>query len=217
MLRKILLLLIAWTLAVSSPALSRADEGGGAAPPEKTPSVSGETVSHVTSPPVIPPNAEHYLIGPGDVLDISVWKDESLTRSCVVLPDGFITFPLVGSVAAAGRTVEQLKSDLEERLTRYVPQVALSLEVKQINSLIIYVIGRVNTPGRYILNVDIDVLQALATAGGLNPFANRNKIKIFRQGSEETTMYPFEYDEVVQGKRLEQNIYLRRGDVVVVP
>ncbi len=140
-----------------------------------------------------------------------------MTRSCVVLPDGFITFPLVGSVAAAGRTVEQLKSDLEERLTRYVPQVALSLEVKQINSLIIYVIGRVNTPGRYILNVDIDVLQALATAGGLNPFANRNKIKIFRQGSEETTMYPFEYDEVVQGKRLEQNIYLRRGDVVVVP
>jgi polysaccharide export outer membrane protein len=75
----------------------------------------------------------------------------------------------------------------------------------------------VNNPGRFILNVDINVLQALSTAGGLNPFANKNKIKIFREGSTETTIYPFEYDQVIEGKRLEQNIYLRRGDVVVIP
>ena len=151
------------------------------------------------------------------MLDISVWKDEALTRSCVVRPDGFISFPLIGDVLAAGRTSSQLKSEMEGRLTRYVPGVTLSLEIKQINSMIIYVIGKVNNPGRFILNVDVNVLQALAIAGGLNIYAKRNKIKIFRHGSNETTIYPFEYDEVVEGKRLEQNIYLRRGDVVVIP
>ncbi len=74
-----------------------------------------------------------------------------------------------------------------------------------------------NNPGRFLLTNDINVLQALASAGGLNPFANRNDIKVFRQGVEETTIFPFQYDQVIEGKRLEQNIYLRRGDVVVVP
>lgn len=160
---------------------------------------------------------EGYLIGPGDVLDISVWKDEALTRSCVVRPDGFISFPLIGDVRASGRTASQIKADMEKKLDRYVPGATLSLEVKQVNSLIIYVIGKVNNPGRFILNVDANVLQALAIAGGLNIFANRNKIKILRHGSNETTIFPFEYDDVVEGKRLEQNIYLKRGDVVVIP
>ncbi|MGD0883713.1 MAG: polysaccharide biosynthesis/export family protein [Thermodesulfovibrionales bacterium] len=217
MLRKTLLLIIAGILGFSSPAVIRA-ESGDAAPLAETPSsVSEKTVPSEPAPPARAPAPENYIIGPGDVLDISVWKDESLTRSCIVLPDGFISFPLAGYVTAAGRTASQLKADLEARLTRYVPGVTLSLEVKQVNSLIIYVIGRVNNPGRFILNVDINVLQALSTAGGLNPFANKNKIKIFREGSTETTIYPFEYDQVIEGKRLEQNIYLRRGDVVVIP
>ena len=106
---------------------------------------------------------------------------------------------------------------MESRLSRYVPAVNLSLDIKQVNSLIIYVIGKVNNPGRFILNIDADVLQALAMAGGVNVFAKRNDIKIFRQGSDETTIFPFEYDLVVEGKRLEQNIHLKRGDVVVIP
>jgi polysaccharide export outer membrane protein len=178
--------------------------------------VSGNAGS-VLQAPADKPVGTGYLIGPGDVLDISVWKDEALTRSCVVRPDGFISFPLIGEMQAAGRTVSQLKSDLEGKLSHYVPDVTLSLEVKQINSLIIYVIGKVNNPGRFILNVDTNVLQALATAGGLNIFANRNQIKILRHGSNETRIYPFEYDEVISGKSLEQNIHLERGDVVVVP
>ena len=160
---------------------------------------------------------DSYLIGPGDVLDIAVWRDENLTRSCVVRPDGFISFPLIGNVRAAGKTASQLKSEMESRLVRYVPGVNLSFDIKQVNSLIIYVIGRVNSPGRFVLNTDVDVLQALAMAGGLNVFAKRNDIKIFRQGIDETTLYPFEYDQVVEGKRLEQNIHLKRGDVVVIP
>lgn len=188
-----------------------------AAPNAAAPSVSGETAPDAASPPAVQPDEAGYLIGPGDVLDISVWKDEALTRACVVRPDGLISFPLVGDFLASGKTVAQLKEEIEGRLARYVPQVNLSVDIKQINSLVVYVIGKVNTPGRILLTVDIDVLQALATAGGLNVFAKRNRIKIFRQGINETTIYPFEYDEVIEGKRLEQNIHLRRGDVVVVP
>lgn len=158
-----------------------------------------------------------FLIGPGDVLDISVWKDEALARSCVVRPDGVISFPLIGEVRAGGMTVSQLKTDMEQRLATYVPDVVLTVEVKQINSMLIYIIGKVKSPGKFILNADIDVLQALAMAGGLNEFANGNKIKVFRQENDKTTMFPFEYDEVVEGKRLEQNINLKRGDIVVVP
>ena len=216
MMKKILVLIIAGMTLVSSSSLSWAVIGDDATPAEIP--LSSELIEpDATSWLAMSPDEEGYIIGPGDVLDISVWKDEALTRSCVVRPDGFISFPLIGDVLAAGRTSSQLKSEMEGRLTRYVPGVTLSLEIKQINSMIIYVIGKVNNPGRFILNVDVNVLQALAIAGGLNTYAKRNKIRIFRHGSNETTIYPFEYDEVVEGKRLEQNIYLRRGDTVVIP
>ena len=158
-----------------------------------------------------------YVIGPGDVLDISVWKDETLTRSVVVLPDGKISFPLIGEVMAREKTVAQLKKEIEEKLSPFVPDVTLSFEVKQVNSLLIYVIGRVNTPGRFLLNVNVNVLQALSIAGGLTPFAKRDKIKIFRQEGDKTNILHFQYDSVVGGKNLEQNIMLMRGDVIVVP
>jgi polysaccharide export outer membrane protein len=198
MVRTILALVMAGLLGVSSPALSEELN-------EPAPSPAAGSVE------------QGYLIGPGDVLDVSVWKDEALTRSCVVRPDGFISFPLIGDVPATGKTVLELKSEMEGKLNRFVPGVVLSIEVKQINSLIIYVIGKVNNPGRFILGVDVNVLQALATAGGLNVFAKGRKIKVFRHGNNETTIFPFDYDEVVDGKHLEQNIHLRRGDVVVIP
>ena len=158
-----------------------------------------------------------YVIGPGDVLDISVWKDETLTRSVVVLPDGKISFPLIGEVMARGKTVAQLKKEIEGKLASFVPDITLSFEVKQVNSMLIYVIGRVNNPGRFLLNVNANVLQALSMAGGLTPFAKRDKIRIFRQEGDKTNIINFQYDSVVEGKHLEQNIMLRRGDVVVVP
>jgi polysaccharide export outer membrane protein len=158
-----------------------------------------------------------YLIGPGDVLDISVWKDETLTRSVVVLPDGKISFPLIGQVVARGKTVARLKKEIEEKISPYVPDVILSLEVKQVNSMLIYVIGRVNNPGKFVLNVNVNVLQALSMAGGCNPFAKRDSIKIFRREEDKTHILDFRYDSVVDGRHLWQNIMLKRGDVVVVP
>jgi polysaccharide export outer membrane protein len=165
--------------------------------------------------PVIP--TDEYIIGAGDVLDISVWKDEALTKLVAVLPDGKISFPLIGEVTAGGKTLGQLKKELENKLTRFVPDVNLSVVVTQINSMIVYVVGRVNKPGMFALNTNVNVLQALAMAGGLNPFAKRGKIKIFREAATGTQIYPFDYDDVTKGEALQQNIRLKRGDVVVVP
>ncbi len=158
-----------------------------------------------------------YVIGPGDVLDISVWKDEALTRTVIVLPDGKISFPLAGEVIAGGKTLAQLKQELEKKLVRFVPDMVLSVEVKQCNSMLIYVIGRVNSPGRFVLNANVNVLQALAMAGGLNPFAKKDGIKIFRYEGEKTVIFPFRYSDVTDGDHLEQNIWLRQGDLILVP
>ncbi|MFZ1980548.1 MAG: polysaccharide biosynthesis/export family protein [Smithella sp.] len=216
MIRRILILFTVGLLGVFLPVLSWAGNKN-ITPLATTPPASEIKAPVETSTFVTAQEEGDYIIGPGDVLDISVWKDEALTRSCVVRPDGFISFPLIGDVRASGKTSQQLKLEMESRLIRYVPGLTLSLEIKQINSMIVYVIGKVNIPGRFVVNANIDVLQALSTAGGLNPFAKENDIKIFRKDKEETTIFPFQYDKVVDGKRLEQNIQLNRGDIVVVP
>lgn len=167
------------------------------------PAIAGEEVGNM------PAEQNSYLIGPGDVIDISVWKDEALTKSTVVLPDGKISFPLIGEIQAAARTLGQIKEEVKAKIEPYVPEPTVSVEIKQVNSLLVYVIGRVNTPGRFILNTNVNVLQALATAGGLNPFAKRSKIKILRQEGEKSVIIPFKYDDVVEGTRLEQNIVLK--------
>jgi polysaccharide export outer membrane protein len=216
MIRRILILFTVGLLGVFLPVLSWAGNKD-ITPLATTPPASEMKAPVETSTFVTAKEEGDYIIGPGDVLDISVWKDEALTRSCVVRPDGFISFPLIGDVRASGKTSQQLKLEMENRLIRYVPGLTLSLEIKQINSMIVYVIGKVNIPGRFVVNANIDVLQALSTAGGLNPFAKENDIKIFRKDKDETTIFPFQYDKVVDGKRLEQNIQLNRGDIVVVP
>jgi polysaccharide export outer membrane protein len=163
-----------------------------------------------------PTGLSSYVIGPGDVLEISVWKDEALSRQVVVLPSGKISFPLVGEVVAAGKTVTALQEELTQRITRYVPDPVLTVGVQQVNSLMIYVIGRVNHPGRFVLNTEVNVLQALAMAGGLNQYAKKGKILIFRETGGQTQIFNFDYGDVAGGTGLEQNIRLARGDVIVV-
>jgi len=158
-----------------------------------------------------------YLIGAGDVLYISVWKDEAQTKTVVVLPDGTISLPLIGQVMAEGKTVSQLKEEIRQKVSQFVPDPVLTVIVHQVNSMLIYVIGRVNNPGRFLLSTNVNVLQALTMAGGLNPFAKREKITVMREEWGDTTIFKFNYDEVAAGENLQQNIRLRRGDVVVVP
>ena len=164
------------------------------------------------------PVAQEYRIGPGDVLSIEVWKDPALSRLVTVLPDGMISFPLIGELAAGDRTVAELKKEIESKISRFVPDSPLTVEVRQVNSLHIYVLGRVNAPGRVILTSNVTVLQALAIAGGPNAFANRGQIRILRQeGGKTTRSAAFDYDDVTAGKHLETNVLLRRGDVIYVP
>ena len=164
------------------------------------------------------PVAQEYRIGPGDVLSIEVWKDPALSRLVTVLPDGMISFPLIGELTAGDRTVAELKKEIESKISRYVPDSPLTVEVRQVNSLHVYVLGRVNAPGRFILTSNVTVLQALAIAGGPNAFANRSKIRIFREKGGKTTMSPpFDYDEVTAGRNIETNVLLERGDVIHVP
>ena len=170
----------------------------------------GPASGALTAPP-------DYRIGPGDVLEISVWKDPSLTRQVVVLPDGRIDFPLVGHFVAMGRTTRELKTEMEAKLKRYIPDPILTVIVQQASSMRIYVIGKVNRPGHFQLSGNLNVMQALAMAGGLNTFAKPNEIQIYREEGDHTVVYLFAYEKVSAGKKVDQNIVLHRGDVIVVP
>ena len=120
---------------------------------------------------------EDYIIGPGDVLDISVWNNEALTKLVTVLPDGKIHFPLIGEVVVGGKTLVVLEKELKQSIGTFVPAPDLTVMVQQVNSMLIYVIGKVNHPGRFALNTNVNVLQVLAMAGGLNTFAKSTSVK----------------------------------------
>lgn len=179
---------------------------------------SGARVEPIESGAAATAAVDEYLLGPGDMLEVSVWKDDSLSRTVMVAPDGNISLPLAGEIKAEGRTLAALKSELEGRLAIYVPDPIISLDVKQTNSMQIYVIGKVNSPGRFVISSNINVLQALAMAGGLNPFADKDDIRIMREQSDSPARsFDFNYKKVLRGENLEQNIRLQRGDVIVVP
>jgi len=158
-----------------------------------------------------------YEIGPEDLLDISVWKEQDLQKEVLVRPDGWITFPLVGNIEAKGKTALQLQEEITQWLKQYIPNPVVSVSVKKISGYKIFVIGRVNKPGDYIVGRYIDVLQALSLAGGLTPFAEEGNIKIVRKENGKEIILRFNYTEVKRGRRLEQNITLQSGDVIIVP
>ncbi len=163
------------------------------------------------------PTTGGYVIGPEDVLEISVWKEETLQKEVLVRPDGWVTFPLIGDVKAAGRTPGELTDEIRVRLTKYIPDPVVTVSVKIIAGNKVFVIGRVKRPGEYVIGRYIDVLQALALAGGLTSFAVEKKIRIVRKRNNKQTVFLFNYAEVKKGKNLDQNIILQGGDVVVVP
>jgi polysaccharide export outer membrane protein len=161
--------------------------------------------------------ADHYKIQPGDVLQVSVWKEEDLTQEVIVRPDGQITFPLVGEAKAAGDSIENLRLLISDRLKKYIPDPVVTVSVRQLTGNTVYVIGKVNRPGIFQIARNVDVMQALSMAGGTSTYAALNDIKILRRVNGKLRALSFKYAEVEKGKRLEQNIVLRAGDVVVVP
>jgi polysaccharide biosynthesis/export protein len=168
--------------------------------------------------PASPPPAEQtYRVRTGDKLFISVWKEEGLAQTVIVRPDGRITFPLAGELAAAGRTIDDVTGELRQRLVRLIPEALVTVDVAELRGARIYIIGQVNMPGERIVTQAVDVMQALSMAAGLSAFASPNDIRILRRSTEGQRALPFDYGAVIRGRNLEQNIMLEDGDVVIVP
>ncbi|MBN1905186.1 MAG: polysaccharide biosynthesis/export family protein [Deltaproteobacteria bacterium] len=158
-----------------------------------------------------------YKIGPGDILEIIVWNDTQLSRQVVVPPDCMVSYPLAGDINVMGITIAELETEMQERLKAYLPETPVTVSLIAANDLKIYVLGKVNKPGVFPVNLNTDVMQALAMAGGLSPFASDKKILILRKEGGEQNKYIFNYSQVEKGDSLEQNIILKKGDVIVVP
>ena len=158
-----------------------------------------------------------YRVGPEDVLEISVWREEALKKDVLVRPDGGISYPLIGDIQAAGKTIADLRTEITTRLEKFIPDAVVSVTVLKAASQRIYVLGKVTKPGEFPVGRSVDVLQALSMSGGLAPFADANGIRIMRREGDRQVVLPFEYTRVVRGEKLEQNVLLRPGDVVVVP
>lgn len=158
-----------------------------------------------------------YVLGPEDILEISVWKDESLTKQLVIRPDGKISFPLIGEIQAGGLSVQELQRHVAKRISEFAPDPTVTVIVLQVKSNKVYVVGKVNRPGEYATGCRPDVMQVISMAGGLTPFASPGEIVILRRENGVMKKILFNYDQVAKGKHLEQNIILQRGDVIVVP
>ena len=180
-------------------------------------------VAFVVLTPGLPANAQEagltpYTINPGDVLSVTVWKEEDLQRQVLVRPDGAFSFPLAGEIQATGQSVEDVRMELVKRLSDYIPDPVVTVATESIQGNRVYVIGQVNRPGEFIASARIDVVQALSIAGGFTPFAQKNDVRILRRNSAGVLDdLAFRYGEVEKGRNLSQNLILQPGDVIIVP
>lgn len=159
--------------------------------------------------------AEGYKLQPGDMIEVSVWKEPDLQRELLISPDGYISLPLLGHLRAAGHNLRTLNAAVAKKLSAFIPDPSVTVMLKQASGSRFFVMGKVNRPGAYPLNTTTSVLQALSTAGGVTVYAKSKAIKVIREGSD--TAISFNLDQVDSGKNLAQNISLKNGDVVVVP
>lgn len=163
------------------------------------------------------PVAPDYVIGPEDLLLVSVWKNETLSRQLPVRPDGKISMPLLHDIDAAGLTPLQLRDKIAKALAEYMPNPEVSVIVLEARSFKVSVIGEVPRPGRFELKSWTTVLDVLALAGGLNQFAARGRIYVMRPEGKGHARIPFNYNKAVASPGEQENFYLRAGDIVVVP
>lgn len=204
---------VGMALALLLPAvLARAQENSKGQAAQDSATTSAEKVAQkgTTADP-------NYIIGAQDVLDVSVWKEAELTRTVPVRPDGKISLPLLNDVQAAGLTPTQLAAEITANLKKFVTNPQVTVIISQINSQRVYILGEVSRPGAYPLLPGMTVLQALSSAGGFTMFASMKKIYMLRQEGGKQEKFPFNYKDVIGGKRPEQNIVLKAGDQIVVP
>ena len=158
-----------------------------------------------------------YVIGPDDVLAIVIWREKEMSSDVVVRPDGMISLPLLNELQAAGLTPDQLRAVIEKAASKWVKEPNATVIVKTINSRKVSILGNVGKAGSYPLTGDMTVLQLIATAGGLQEYADAKDIKIMRKVDGRDETLKFNYKDVVKGKNLQQNVLLKPGDTVIVP
>ena len=164
-----------------------------------------------------PAQDSSYRIGPNDILNIFVWKEAELTRDVTVMPDGKITYPLIGEITAQGLTASELKKAIADKLQNFVTAPEVTVIVKESRSQVVYAIGKLTRPGPIALAPGMTVMQALSAAGGFTEWADTKNILIVRREGGKETQLRFNYKEFTSGEKLEQNILLKPGDTVVVP
>jgi polysaccharide biosynthesis/export protein len=194
------------TLAATVAGAAAANRGA------QTPATSGNQ----SAPPAAQEDST-YVIGPEDVIDVSVWKDAELTRVVPVRPDGKISLPLLNDMQAAGLTPSQLQAQISQGLKKYMTDPIVTVIVNQINSQRVYITGEVTKAGAYPLLPQMTMLQALSSAGGFTQFASLKKIYMFRTVDGKQVRFPFNYKDVISGKNTDQNVVLKPGDTIVVP
>ncbi|MBK8277191.1 MAG: polysaccharide biosynthesis/export family protein [Nitrospira sp.] len=168
----------------------------------------------------VPPT--EFLIGPEDVLVVTVWRNQELSKEVIVRPDGKISLPLIGDIMAAGLSAQVLSKHVADALAEFMSTPTVSVQVKEINSYHIFAVGEVGKPGKIPLKSFTSVVQGISYAGGFTTFASRNNVHVLRmvknaQGETKQVMIPVPYLDIVQGKNLEANFILKAGDVIVVP
>jgi polysaccharide export outer membrane protein len=165
--------------------------------------------------------ADSYKLNPGDEVEISVWNEENLQKTITVLPDGMISFPLVGHLQAAGKSASEIEITIAAKLNAYIADPEVNVTVTSTRGNVIFVVGKVLKPGPIVMIQSTTVMQALAMAGGLNEFASANSIKIIRRSGLEDdsteTLLKIRYSDLEKGNDLASNHILNYGDVIVVP
>ena len=213
--------------AQTASALTDSPASAATAPASSAPATSGANASAPAAAPRTPvvvrdrsniDMAKEYLIGPEDVLDVTVWKNcPDLCRTVPVRPDGKVSLPLVNDVQAAGLTPMDLRRQLTEHLAEFIPTPEVSVIVREVHNFKVAIVGAVKMPGDYELKSPATVLELLARAQGLTEFADRDRIVVLRQNGSTTTRIPFNYGKVARGHDDQDNFYVRAGDIIVVP
>jgi len=168
------------------------------------------------------PVSKEFLLGPEDVIEVTVWRNQDLSRVVVVRPDGKISLPLIGDVQASGLSSAQVAAKIAARLTEFKENPNVSVSIKEVNSYFVYVLGEVQKPGKYPIKSYATVLQGVSLAGGFTNFASKNKMAVLRtatntDGEQRQIRIPVPYSELVSGKGEIENFILRSGDTIVVP
>jgi polysaccharide export outer membrane protein len=216
----LLVLVGSWVSAASGQNSTNSASGAQQALPEAADTAkSGPPATPDTAPPrVADVSSKSFVIGTEDVLNINVWKEPEISRVLPVRPDGMITVPLIGEIKATGLTPVQLQDEITTELKKFMADPQVTVIVAEVHSLTFNVVGMVQKPGYYPLTRRMTVLDAIALSGGFQAFAKQKKIYVLRTLADgKQVRLPFNYKDVIKGKRADENIELKPRDTVVIP